>query len=74
MLAAVIAAFLYLRIIVAMYMGDEEAPTEPKVAISAGATLALTLCLIVTIGVGVYPGLVSGWAEDAIPTLVASTP
>jgi NADH-quinone oxidoreductase subunit N len=74
MLAAVIAAFLYLRIIVAMYMGDDEAPVEPQVALPVGATLALTLCLIVTIGVGVWPGLVSGWAEDAIPTLVASAP
>jgi NADH-quinone oxidoreductase subunit N len=74
MLAAVIAAFLYLRIVVAMYMGDDEAPAEPKVAISVGAGIALTLCLVATIGVGVWPGLVSGWAEDAIPTLVASTP
>ena len=74
MLAAVIAAFLYLRIIVAMYMGDDDAPAGPKVAIPPGATLALALCLVVTIGVGVWPGLVSGWAEDAIPTLVASAP
>jgi NADH-quinone oxidoreductase subunit N len=74
MLAAVIAAFLYLRIVVAMYMGDDEAPAEPKVAISVGAGIALALCLVATIGVGVWPGLVSGWAEDAIPTLVASTP
>lgn len=76
MLAAVIAAFLYLRIVVAMYMGDDdtEEAKPPTVAISVGAGIALALCLIVTVGVGVWPGLVSGWAEDAIPTLVASTP
>jgi NADH-quinone oxidoreductase subunit N len=75
MLAAVIAAFLYLRIIVAMYMSDEDAPAEGgRVAISVGAGVALTLCLLVTVGVGVWPGAISHWAEEAIPVLVASTP
>ena len=73
MVAAVIAAFLYLRIIVAMYMGDEEAaPEGGRVAVSVGAGVALTLCLVVTIGVGVWPGAISGWAQDAVPVLVAS--
>ena len=75
MLAAVIAAFLYLRIIVAMYMTDDDAPAEDgPVAITAGAAVALTLCLLVTIGVGVWPGAISHWAEEAIPVIVASTP
>ncbi|HEY8548237.1 MAG TPA: NADH-quinone oxidoreductase subunit N [Acidimicrobiales bacterium] len=74
MLAAVIAAFLYLRIIVAMYMADEEASAEGgRLAISPGAGLALALCLVVTIGVGLWPGAISHWAEDAIPVLVASS-
>ena len=74
MLAAVIAAFLYLRIVVAMYMTDESAPDEaPKVAIPFGAGLALAMCIIVTIGVGVWPGAISNWAQDAVPVLVAAT-
>jgi NADH-quinone oxidoreductase subunit N len=75
MIAAVIAAFLYLRIIVAMYMGDEEEAATPeggRVAVSVGAGVALTLCLVVTIGVGVWPGAISHWAQDAVPVLVAS--
>ena len=73
MIAAVIAAFLYLRIIVAMYMGDEEAaPGGAKVAVPVGAAVALTLCVVVTIGVGVWPGAISHWAQDAVPVLVAS--
>jgi NADH-quinone oxidoreductase subunit N len=75
MLAAVIAAFLYLRIIVSMYMTDDDAPAEAgPVAISVGAGIALTLCLLVTVGVGVWPGAISHWAEEAIPVLVATTP
>jgi NADH-quinone oxidoreductase subunit N len=74
MLAAVIAAFLYLRIVVAMYMTDEStSDAAPKVAIPVGAWLALTVCVVVTIGVGVWPGSISNWAEDAVPVLVAAT-
>jgi NADH-quinone oxidoreductase subunit N len=75
MLAAVIAAFLYLRIVVAMYMTDESGAEDarPKVAIPFGAGLALALCIIVTIGVGVWPGAISNWAQDAVPVLVAAT-
>jgi NADH-quinone oxidoreductase subunit N len=75
MLAAVIAAFLYLRIVVTMYMGDAEdesaAAATAGITIPPGAVIALALCLLVTIGVGVWPGVISGAAHDAIPTLVA---
>jgi NADH-quinone oxidoreductase subunit N len=54
MLSAVIAAFVYLRIAVSMYMADPppEAAEEgdvsgaPRIAVPAGATIALTLCVI----------------------------
>jgi NADH-quinone oxidoreductase subunit N len=73
MLAAVIAAFLYLRIIVAMYMGDaDEADGAAGVQVPVGAAIALALCLVVTIGAGVWPGVVSGPAQDAVPVLVAA--
>jgi NADH-quinone oxidoreductase subunit N len=74
MIAAVIAAFLYLRIIVAMYMGDEEPADDaaPAVVVPVGAGIALALCVVVTIGVGVWPGAISNWAQDAIPVLVAT--
>jgi NADH-quinone oxidoreductase subunit N len=72
MLAAVIAAYLYLRIVVAMYMGDaDEADGAAGISIPIGAGVALALCLVVTIGVGVWPGAISGAAQDAVPVLVA---
>jgi NADH-quinone oxidoreductase subunit N len=71
MLAAVIAAYLYLRIVVAMYMGDTDGAAPSRVPIPAGAALALVACVVVTIGVGVWPGAISGAAHDAVPVLVA---
>jgi len=55
MLAAVIAAFLYLRIMVSMWLSDpaDEAP----VSVSKSAGLAITLAVAVTLVVGVLPGL-----------------
>ena len=54
MLASVIAAFLYLRIIVSMYLadpqGDEEQQPEVRVPFSAGLGLALTLGFTVVVG------------------------
>ncbi|MGD9796680.1 MAG: NADH-quinone oxidoreductase subunit N [Acidimicrobiia bacterium] len=77
MLTAVVSAFLYLRIVVAMYMtepeaGDDTAPAgaaAPRVAL--GARLALGLALAFTLVVGILPDRVVGWAEDAVPVLTA---
>ena len=72
MVAGVIAAFLYLRIVVAMYMGDaDEVDGAAGVSIPVGAGLALVACVVVTIGVGLWPGVISGAAHDAVPVLVA---
>jgi NADH-quinone oxidoreductase subunit N len=69
MLAAVIAAFLYLRIIVSMYLADPQATDagrEPvRVPLSAG--LALVLALAFTVVVGFLPGFVLDFARDALP-------
>jgi NADH-quinone oxidoreductase subunit N len=83
MLAAVIAAYLYLRIVVSMYMSDsyEEAgearisatPAPGILAIRtpAAAGLALFVCVVVTIGLGVWPGAITDITAEAIPVLVA---
>jgi NADH-quinone oxidoreductase subunit N len=75
MLSAVVSAFLYLRIVATMYMSDEEetAPVPARRGLGApvGAAISLTLCLIVTIGVGVWPGLLTEVAQDAVPVLTA---
>ncbi len=69
MLAAVIAAFLYLRIIVSMYLADPEAGDERRepVRIPVSAGLALAIALAFTLVVGFLPGFVLDFARDAIP-------
>ena len=58
MLAAVIAAFLYLRIMVSMWLSDpaDDAP----VSISKSAGLAITLGVAITLIVGIFPSLIIG--------------
>jgi NADH-quinone oxidoreductase subunit N len=71
MVTAVIAAFLYLRIIVSMYMTSEDELPEPRtIPIPMAAGLALGLSLVVTLGAGIFPGLLSDRAKDATPVLV----
>ncbi len=71
MLSSAIAAFLYLRIVVYMYLSDEdEAPAEPHITVPAGTKLAIALCLLVTIGVGIMPELFDGPATHGVPYLV----
>jgi len=67
MMAAVIATFFYLRVIVVMYMGDSsiEEPDTPPVAIPAGAAVALGLALGFTVLVGFLPQFVFDFARHA---------
>lgn len=76
MVASVIAAFLYLRIVVAMYMEADDGDTRPsrRIPVPFAAGLALAISVIVTLGVGIVPGLLSGPAGDATPALVAEAP
>ena len=84
MLTSVVSAFLYLRIVVAMYMqgsasgadeasGDEssEVPERPRIRVPAGAAVSLAVALAVTVLVGILPGTAIDWARDAVPVLVA---
>ncbi len=77
MVSAVISAFLYLRLIVAMFMsgGDDgvdaplpDAASRIRVPFSAG--LALTVCVAVTVLFGLIPDLLVNPARDATPALV----
>jgi NADH-quinone oxidoreductase subunit N len=74
MVSSVIAAFLYLRIIVAMYMeSDDDADDSERrrIPVPFSAGLGLALAAVVTVVVGVFPSLLSGPARDATPALVA---
>jgi len=77
LLAAVVAAFLYLRIVAVMYMaGDEhgavEVPAGPRIRVPVGGWLALAVCFVVTVGVGIVPSPLLDAAGEARPALVAS--
>jgi NADH-quinone oxidoreductase subunit N len=75
MITAVIAAFVYLRIVIAMYMGGagdgaEEGPAPAPVRVPASAGLAIAACFVVTIAVGIVPSTVLDAADLARPELV----
>jgi NADH-quinone oxidoreductase subunit N len=71
MLSAVVAAFLYLRIVVSMYMtADEDLPEPRTIRIPFAAGLALALSLAVTMVVGVAPAVLQEPAKDATAVLV----
>ncbi|MCZ7628213.1 MAG: hypothetical protein M5U19_03590 [Microthrixaceae bacterium] len=84
MLSAVIAAFLYLRVIVAMYFAGPQGAGEdseeqadfagPAVRIPAAAGIALALALVGTVALGVVPGPATDVARDATAELTAATP
>jgi NADH-quinone oxidoreductase subunit N len=62
MLAAVIAAFLYLRIMVSMWL-SEPASTERR-EIPAASSIAIAVTVAVTLVVGFVPSLVLGAAAN----------
>jgi NADH-quinone oxidoreductase subunit N len=61
MLSSVIAAFVYLRIMVNVWMADAEADGPPPVRIPFSAGLAIFLAVGFTLFVGIVPG----WLLDA---------
>lgn len=69
MLAAVVAAFFYLRVTVLMYMAapveGEGAEEMPRLTVPAGVGVALALALAFTLVVGVLPQPVIRFAERA---------
>ncbi|MDG2212051.1 MAG: NADH-quinone oxidoreductase subunit N [Acidimicrobiales bacterium] len=73
MLAAAIAAFVYLRILVAMYMedGDLEEPEHSKDAVvPLGAWIVIGMACIGVLAIGIVPGPLMELARDAVPVLV----
>jgi NADH-quinone oxidoreductase subunit N len=71
MLAAVIGAFVYLRIVLAMYAppDDEAAPEGPRIVVDAGTGVALTIAAGAIVFLGVVPGIVLDFAHAATQLL-----
>ncbi len=59
MVSAVIAAFLYLRIMVSAWLADPSEVEPEPVPVMTGVAIALATA--VTLVVGVYPALLLGW-------------
>jgi NADH-quinone oxidoreductase subunit N len=72
MLAAVIAAFVYLRIVIVMYAPaeGETAPEGPRLRVDAGTGFALTIAAAAILFLGIVPGVVLDFARDASLLLV----
>ena len=67
MLNAAIAAAYYLRIIAVMYFKSPE--SEPAAQGGPGASLAMTLCALGVLVIGIMPGHLIGRAKDASAAL-----
>ena len=66
--AAVVGAFLYLRVLVSMFLEDpEDDAREVEIPRSVGVVLASAL--VVTVLFGIFPGLLDGFATDALVEL-----
>jgi NADH-quinone oxidoreductase subunit N len=71
MVSAVIAAFLYLRVVLAMYASDAEADDTVPVEIPPLAGLAIVIAVGITLVFGFLPSILEHWARDAVPVIVA---
>ena len=74
MVSSVIAAFVYLRIIVSMYLTDPEPgdADQPRVRVPLSAGVGLTLTLAFTVVVGFLPWWLVDYARDAVPSILSS--
>jgi NADH-quinone oxidoreductase subunit N len=77
MLSSVISAFLYLRIVLAMYAGadegdeGDEVAAVPRLRIPRAARVALVASVVVTIGLGILPGPLTRASHTAVPKIAA---
>ena len=77
MVSAVISAFLYLRIIVAMFAGGDdgddgaEVPRRDRIPVPRVAGIALTVCALATILFGLFPDVLVTPARAGTPAVVA---
>ncbi len=76
MLAAAIAAFVYLRILVAMYMEEgqlEGTEQSEDTVVPLGAWVVIGVACVGVLAIGVVPGPLIELARDAVPVLVGGS-
>ncbi|MCC5953943.1 MAG: NADH-quinone oxidoreductase subunit N [Acidimicrobiia bacterium] len=75
MLSAVIAAYLYLRLVVTMWFVDPAAETDTShVGVPAAAGIALAGCAAAVLWIGIFPNTLTDWAERSVPAVVQPAP
>ena len=72
MLSAVIAAYLYLRITVSMFLADPADDNTAPISVPASAGLAIAIAAAFTIVAGVAPSVVLDAARHAVPILTVT--
>lgn len=72
MLAAVVAAFLYIKVLISMYL-EEPAENAAPVAVPRTAATVIAIAAVVTVVFGIFPGLIDGLATDAIVQLTSGS-
>ncbi|MFT7475945.1 MAG: NADH-quinone oxidoreductase subunit N [Verrucomicrobiales bacterium] len=72
MIAAVIGAYLYIKILISMFLEDPEDDAAP-VAIPRTVGVVLIAAVAVTVMIGIFPGLLDGLAQDALAQLIPVT-
>ena len=70
MVSAVIAAFAYLRVVVAMHFGDSgdetpDAADAPPTPVGAGAGLVIAVAVLATVALGIAPGVLESLSSTA---------
>jgi NADH:ubiquinone oxidoreductase subunit 2 (subunit N) len=68
MIASVIAAVLYLRIMISMWLSDAESGDEAreKVAVPFTSALVVTVSVAFTLFAGIFPGWLIDASRDAL--------
>jgi NADH-quinone oxidoreductase subunit N len=72
MIAAVIGAYLYIKILISMFLEDPDDDAAP-VIIPRTVGVVLIAAVAVTVLIGIFPGLLDGLAQDALAQLVPVT-
>ena len=72
-LASVVAAFYYIRIVVYMYMREPEGEIAPEVKPAGSTMYAAVATTFFTILFGIFPGSIVGMAKEAVEQLLGLT-
>ncbi len=70
MIAAVVAAYLYIKLIVSMYLADPD-ENAPDLSVPRPIATVVAIAAVVTVVFGIFPGVIDDVAQDALGELIA---